>query len=174
MDSGDDLLGRCQAGQPAAFAALMLRYQERLWRYLCRVAGNSADAEDLLQETFLTIAQKVSDLAPTARLDLWIFVVARNKWLDSRRRDRSRKAQLERMASTEANSQPPDFVGTLDLNSVLSRLDEDDRNLLALVAEGFSANDIAQVLLISPQATRKRIERARSLLESLLVAEPAP
>ncbi|MDX1953499.1 MAG: sigma-70 family RNA polymerase sigma factor [Verrucomicrobiota bacterium] len=72
-----ELIQRCQTEGPSAFEEIILRYQNRLFSFLCSRMRNQADAQDALQETFLKayrhlVSFRGENLAP------WLFTIARN------------------------------------------------------------------------------------------------
>ncbi len=87
---GDDpdapLIRRLQAGEVDAFRELVETRGPRLFRYLTRAAGRHAEAEDLYQETLLKVADGIRQYRHQGTLDAWLFRVARNVWLDARKR----------------------------------------------------------------------------------------
>ena len=75
-------------GDLDALTALMARYQNRLYRYLLRIVRERAEAEDLFQQTWLRVAQKIQSFDPRRNFDAWLFTLARNLALDHLRRVR--------------------------------------------------------------------------------------
>jgi RNA polymerase sigma-70 factor (ECF subfamily) len=75
-------------GDLDALTALMARYQNRLYRYLLRIVRERAEAEDLFQQTWLRVAQKIQSFDPSRNFDAWLFTLARNLALDHLRRVR--------------------------------------------------------------------------------------
>ena len=63
-------------GDPAAFDSVFAAYRRRLYGYLVRMTRRKDVAEDLLQETFLRLAQHARRLEATTRLGAWLFTVA--------------------------------------------------------------------------------------------------
>ena len=75
-------------GDLDALTALIARYQNRLYRYLLRIVRERAEAEDLFQQTWLRVAQKIQSFDPRRNFDAWLFTLARNLALDHLRRVR--------------------------------------------------------------------------------------
>lgn len=75
-------------GDPDALAAVLTRYQNRLYRFLLRLTHQPAEAEDLFQQTWLRIAERHRQYDPQQSFEAWLFTVARNLALDHLRRVR--------------------------------------------------------------------------------------
>jgi RNA polymerase sigma-70 factor (ECF subfamily) len=73
-------------GDPRALSALLDRYQNRLYRYLLRFVRQPAVAEDLFQQTWLRVAQKIRRYDARRSFEAWLFAVARNLAIDHLRR----------------------------------------------------------------------------------------
>src|SRR5258708_26465130 len=71
------LVEQCQAGSRDAFALLVEHYQKRLFNYLCRLTGNSHDAEDLTQETFLKVYRSLHRFNSGQGFSTWLFTIAK-------------------------------------------------------------------------------------------------
>lgn len=84
--SDEDLLRATRAGDLRAFDRLYLRYERRLFGYLCRMVGDRSLAEDLLQDVMLTVIRTDSFDPARGRFSAWLFTVARNRCGEHRRR----------------------------------------------------------------------------------------
>src|SRR5258706_15141756 len=88
--NADDEIARLKRCDPDALTAMLSRYQQRLYRYLTRLVQDPAAAEDLFQQTWLRVMQKIGSYDARARFDTWLFSVAHNLAIDHLRRQRSR------------------------------------------------------------------------------------
>jgi len=79
-------VGRLRRGDAEALAALLARYQNRLYRYLLRFVREPATAEDLFQQTWLRVVEKIRRYDPRRSFEAWLFSVARNLAIDHLRR----------------------------------------------------------------------------------------
>lgn len=87
--SDEDLLARIGAGDRVAFAALFGRYAPKVKSYLMRLGAGWAAAEDLAQEAIVSVWRRAASYDATrAKASTWIFVIARNAWIDRLRRER--------------------------------------------------------------------------------------
>src|ERR1700693_5243922 len=75
-------------GDLDALEALLARYQNRLYRYLLRLVREPAEAEDLFQQTWVRVAEKIRQYDSKRNFEAWLFTVARNLAFDHLRRIR--------------------------------------------------------------------------------------
>ena len=173
------LVARLKAGDAAAFEAIYEAFRPRLFSFLARLSRRRDVAEDLLEETWLRLVTKASDLADDTRLGPWLFTVARNlfaSWCRHRALDDERI--LDRAWSwPDARESPFEAAARGEterrLEAALARLPSRDREVLLLVAgEELSPSEAASVLGLSPEAVRKRLQRARARLALGMDGEP--
>src|SRR2546422_5150425 len=69
----DSDVARLRRGDPQALEALLSRYQHRLYRYLLRLVREPALAEDLFQQTWLRVAERIQRFDPSRNFDAWLF-----------------------------------------------------------------------------------------------------
>ena len=168
------LVDRLRRGERAAFRELYGRFAQASFNFLVRLAGRRDAAEDLHQETWLSIARHAGGLAPDTDLAAWIYTVARNRFVSSRRRaDRVGPASDPTVLDRAASAPPADDPGCRDLEQALAALPEIHREVLLLVGiEGLALGQAAEVLAIRPDAARQRLARARAALADALEREP--
>jgi RNA polymerase sigma-70 factor, ECF subfamily len=87
--SDEELLSRIGCGDRQAFAALFGRYAPRVKSYLMRLGAPGAAAEDLAQDAMVTVWRRAASYdAARAKPSTWVFVIARNAWIDRLRREK--------------------------------------------------------------------------------------
>ena len=167
-------------GEPAAFDRAFAAYRGRMYAYLVRMTRRRDVAEDLLQETFLRLAQHARRLAPDTRLRAWLFTVA-HRLVISWARAQSVRAQL----AGDLPGEPPsearspleaiaDSQAQLALERAFAALPAAYREVALLVGvEGMQPAEVAVVLGHTPEAIRQRLSRARTQLAAAL-GEHAP
>ncbi len=156
------------------FELLYCRHAAAVKAYVLRRA-DAAVADDIVAEVFVVCWRRFDEL-PADALP-WLLGVARRVLSTQRRGDQRRLALHERLSSGAAEPAAPvhpaqDGV----LAAALSRLSEDDRELLLLIAwDGLTAAGAAAILGIKPATARVRLLRARRRLgEALARADSAP
>ena len=111
---------RLRRGDPAAFEALLERYQNRLYRYLLRMVREPATAEDLFQQTWLRVAEKIRSYNPQRSFEAWLFSVARNLAIDYLRRYKPESLD-EPLATGETRADQLVGAGPTALEGVIVR-----------------------------------------------------
>ena len=155
------------------FRALFQRAYPALGRYAHYRGLSKADAEDLVSSTF-EIAWRKLDQVPQDDPLPWLYSVARNLLRNHRRSEHRHTELLARLPTAEDHPDPieSDRQGAATLRDALSALDEDDQELLRLVAwDGLSPSQAAVVLGCTAVAARTRLHRARKRLAAQLGRE---
>ena len=176
------LVAQLRAGSPAAFDDIYDAYNPRLFSFLLRMTKNRADAEDLLEETWLRLVSGGEGLAAGTRLAPWLFTVARNLFLSfcrSTSREQAYTRDLTSQCLGEFSRSPYDSFSLAEfeelLEAALAGVPPLYREVLLLVGfEGLRPTEAAAVCGITPEALRQRLSRARALLsERLKAREPS-
>ena len=175
------LVARLKAGDAAAFEAVYEAFRPRLFSFLARLSRRRDVAEDLLEETWLRLVTRASDLTDDTRLGPWLFTVARNlfaSWCRHRALDSNRIFDLA-LSWPGALPRESPFEATARgeterrLEAALARLPPRDREVLLLVGgEELSPSEAAAVTGLTPEAVRKRLQRARERLALEMQDEP--
>lgn len=161
-------------GDSKAFEHLVRRHQDRLFRSIRHFVGSYADAEDLIQDTFVQAYVKLASFEGRAAFYTWLFRIAMNLVHTRARRLHSRVA-LERCKPL-ADTDPPDTTVTgntageslmqretaAQIEQALDALTDEHRTVLVLRGvEGLDYATIADLLQISIGTVRSRLHRAR-------------
>lgn len=169
------------------FSAEALQFLEPLFATAMRLTRNRADAEDLVQDTYVKAFRASGQFKRGTNLRAWLYTILHNTWRN-RRRDASRDAvevdseQVEAAAEGAGSGEPVDtperilMRSTLDaeLQAALDELPETFRQAVWLRdVEEFSYAEIAEMLSVPIGTVMSRISRGRRLLFERLSA-PAP
>jgi RNA polymerase sigma-70 factor, ECF subfamily len=174
------LAERCRQGASGAFEELYRAHAPRLFGLACRMVGR-VEAEDLLQEIFLTAHRKLASYKGDASLGTWLFRMATNLCLDHLRSRGARFSQAsdpldEETAASDASAGPVlGAIDRLDLERALAGLPERSRLVFVLHdVEGFEHREIGDMLGISDGTSKSQLHKARMRLRSALCAGQKP
>jgi RNA polymerase sigma-70 factor (ECF subfamily) len=171
----NELADRLARGEPAAFAELYDACADRLHHYLALHLGSTADADDVVQETFARMARSRKKLRRVENLTAYVFAVARNEAA------RLKSKQTRQRQVREIHPPPAQYGETAyrveaaalevaeTVRAALERLPKEQREIVELKAFGnLTLKEIAEVTALPPGtvATRYRtaLERLREWL----------
>jgi RNA polymerase sigma-70 factor (ECF subfamily) len=175
-----DLLRRHVAGDTDAFAELVRRHRDRLWAVALRVLGDPQEAEDAVQDAFVSALRGAAGFRGEAAVTTWLHRITLNACLDRVRRSRptlpldpTDAGLPDQVVAVEPDSdRVPDV---LDVTRALAQLSPDAREVLLLVdVEDRPVAEVADRLGVAIGTVKSRCWRARARLAVLLgvVAEP--
>ena len=177
MDEDADDVARLRRGDIAGLAGLMERHQDRLFRYLARLLGEEAVAEDVFQQTWLRAAQRISRFDAGRPFGPWLLAVARNLALDELRRRRPESLD-ERAGEPAAPGTPDDPLERAVARQRRGRVSEAmgalaplDREVLSLrFDEDLALPEIATRQGVPLPTAKARLYRALGRLRERLLA----
>lgn len=173
-DAEAETVVRAQGGDHRAFATLVGRYQDQVFRFILRMSGIRDEAMDLTQDTFMKAWLALPAWRPEASFRTWLFQIARHATLDvMRRRRRAEFVPFGDDAQDGAILDPPDPAPTPEqsladrqrtglLERALRELPAEQREILLLrEVEAMSYAEIAATLGIGDGTVKSRLARAR-------------
>ena len=179
---------RLQANEDAAYDELVRTYNASIFHVAYRMLGDSAESSDLVQEIFLKVFRNIGGFKGEAALKTWIFRIAfseilnRLRWWKRRRRfatvsldDSPNGTDNGSGRSVAASSPTPEQAlqskeQEAAIQQALGRLSREHRSIIVLRdIEGFSYNEIADVLGVSIGTVKSRLARARGDLKKTLM-----
>ena len=180
------LVGRARGGDFEAFEQLVVAHQQRIYRLGRRIVGQSQDADEVVQQTFLSVIEHLPELRDEARFSTWLTRIATNHALVLlRRRTRRATVPLQEDRSDESGEIPhPSYIARWSrtpeeiasqhetqqlVDEALGELDEKYRLVFLLRdVEGLSTAEAAEVLGIGLSNVKVRLLRARLMLRERL------
>jgi RNA polymerase sigma-70 factor (ECF subfamily) len=176
QDNGIDLslIRACQRGERAAFHDLFLRFRDPVFRLAFRFTAQEADAEDLAQEIFLRVFERIGTFRCESSFSTWLYRLAVNQCLNYRRRpcrvefreavpeepSRCSGDPLERSVQREQQDR---------IHQAVADLPEGLKAVFILVAlEEHTYAEAAETLDLTVEAVRMRMSRARRELRERL------
>ncbi len=156
----DALIARFARGDEAAFVALYRRYSPAVYGLLCRVLGpHRREASDLLQETWIRAARRLTSFRGDAQFRTWLMGVALNCYREWRRRQGRDEPAEPDVAACHATDELDS-----DVRRVLLGMPDAFREILVLHdIEGYTHDEIARLIGIEPGTSKSRLSRAREL-----------
>jgi RNA polymerase sigma-70 factor (ECF subfamily) len=163
-----------------SFRDSALQYLDGLYGYAMTLARNQAEAEDLVQETYLRAMSASERLRPGSNLKSWLFTILRNVRFNQLRDSRSKPRWVE----TDAPSSMPELadksskdpfslyltkIKEADVRKAIENLPAVHREVIVLREfEQLSYGEIAQILDCPPGTVMSRLNRARERLKEML------
>jgi RNA polymerase sigma-70 factor (ECF subfamily) len=178
----DPLVERAKKGDRAALEEVLAGVAPSIHRFGLRMCKNAHDADDVLQDTLLSVAKHLSEFEGRSSLSSWVFALTRNACAHRRRglknkppvSDEGMAERPDEAPSPEARAADQELAGAL--SRALDALPEDYREVVVLRdVEGLSAPETATALGVSVDAVKSRLHRAREALRRALrpMLEPA-
>lgn len=181
---------QAQGGDTTALERLILKYQNRIYNVILKMCGNTDDAAELTQETFVKVIESIDKFKGRSSFYTWLFRIAVNLTLNycqrnARTATRSLDAQdileqggqaqqlLKDLLSDERAADPAVLAQSRELCELAKRsllqLEEPQRAVVVLRdIEGMDYAQIADVLNIELGTVRSRLSRARGNLRDIL------
>lgn len=173
LDQDDELLLRVAAEDEAAFRSLVERHIDRAYGLALRILGNGADAEDVVQDTFLKVwTHRGRWEGGRAKFSTWLYRVVMNRCIDLRRQPRGEDVE----AVAEPVDNKPDAVTEIHRHEVSGMLEEamakvPEQQRYALILsyhQELSNSEIAEVMDTTVPAVESLLKRGRQRLRELL------
>jgi RNA polymerase sigma factor (sigma-70 family) len=176
------LITRARTGDSRAFDDLARREERALYRHAARIVGPGADAEDVVQDAFLSAWRSIRSFEGTS-FRAWLFRIVTNRALD-RVRARKRRPELplepaddEETTWAEPASPGPDLAdlaasreALVAVEEALTQVPEEQRAALLLRdVEGFAYEEIALMTGVEIGTVKSRIHRARVAVRNTLI-----
>jgi RNA polymerase sigma-70 factor, ECF subfamily len=174
--SDADLVARAQDGDTGAFESLVKRHIRAAHAVAFAVLAERADADDAVQDGFLSALQHLDSCWPAEKFRAWLLTIVRNRAFDLKRRGRVRSVEMleEGTAHTHEPS-PLEMAERSELNARLTAaidtLTDTQREVLMMHdVEGWKHADIAELLGLAASTVRVHLLHARRRLRTQLVA----
>lgn len=173
------LISDAVAGDSAAFSELMTLHERRMYAVALRICANREDAQDCLQDAMLRIYRSLGSFKGQSSFSTWVYRITTNTCLDELRRRKSRNAAsldnlLENGWSPSDNDNVPEKYALASeqrrtIERAIAELPEDMRSAVVLRdVQGFSYDEIAEILEANIGTIKSRISRGREKLRHIL------
>lgn len=182
MSDDQRLIADCLQGKTAAFGELVRRYQDRLFNTVYRMVDNAEDAQDVVQEAFISAYQSLDGFKGDALFFTWLYRIAVNTAISLKRRRRNtlsldggapgQGGGFEPLDESDQTRPGRDLERAEEeqrIQAALNRLSPEHRAVLVLKdMEGQKYEVMADILHVPIGTIRSRLHRARAELRDLL------
>jgi RNA polymerase sigma factor (sigma-70 family) len=170
----DELVERCRRGDQRSYVELYSKYSKAMYNTSLRIVNHTADAEDVLQESFLDAFQAIESFAYKSTFGAWLKRIVINKSINALRK---RKMEIIDIEKTSAVNIPEDEsfdeeglrFKVEEIKKAVKELPNGYRTVISLhLFEGYDHEEIAEILQISHATVRTQYMRAKQKLLSLI------
>jgi RNA polymerase sigma-70 factor (ECF subfamily) len=186
-DDDSHLVSSCRKGEIDAFEALVEKYQKKMLNVAYRMIGDYDEACEVVQDAFLSAYRSIEKFRGEARFSTWLYSIVLNLCRNRMKQLRTRGARevfsIDARAETEEDSRrmdPPDPGPSIPeqmekreidarVQGCINGIDSDYREVLVLRdIQGFSYEEIRDILKIPDGTVKSRLFRARDALKECL------
>ncbi len=177
------LVERAKQGDRAAISELVNTYSERIYNLALRILRNREDAEDVLQETFITVIEKIHSFDGRSGFFTWVYRIATNASLMRLRKNKMVFQQLNDNPDFQESIESRVFIDWSEdpslniydqevkkkLDEAINKLSDIYRSVFILRdIEGLSIKETSAILNITEENVKIRLRRARQFLRDYL------
>jgi RNA polymerase sigma-70 factor (ECF subfamily) len=178
------LISKFSKGCEQSFAEIIARYETKVHNLAMRLTRNPEDAEEVIQDVFITVYRKISSFEGKAKFSSWLYRITVNAAFMKLRKKKQEKAiSLDDVMSSIENqpiTQPNAFGARADslaidnevrtaLEGAIGKLPEDYRAVFVLRdVDGLSNKEVSDILGLSIPAVKSRLHRSRIMLRKRL------
>lgn len=171
--SDAELVERVRSGDADAFDALVGRHMARAYGFAFRLLGHREDAEDLVQDVFLTVLEKVDAFQAGREFAPWFYRILANRALTQRKARALRRTEAIPDQARAPNVSPARAAEQADVRErvrhAVDALPDRQRVIVDLFElEGWTGPEIAELLEVSPATVRWHLHEARRTLREAL------
>jgi RNA polymerase sigma-70 factor (ECF subfamily) len=176
----EDVVRRVLGGDTALFEILMRRYNQRLFRVARGIMHTDADAEDVVQQAYVSAYANLAQFGGAAAFSTWLTRIVINEALGRmRKRNRLSEVDIEEPAVTRLKAPiatPEDQVSRRETGAILEAavaLLPDNYRVVFMMreVEQLSVAETAECLELSEENVKVRLHRAKAMLRESLFAE---
>ncbi len=169
-----EIIDRCRQGNRDAQFQLYKLYYKSMYSTSLRIVGNETDAEDIMQESFLSAFKKIDSYEGKVSFGAWLKKIVVNRSLDCLKK---RKVVFEEINEKLLDAEENPFMETKEIDvqrikAAIMKLPEGYRVVLSLyLLEGYDHDEISEILHISNSSSRSQLLRAKKKLREFLLKD---
>lgn len=166
-----ELIDGCKAGDQKAQFQVYKLYYKAMYNTSLRIVGDTMEAEDVMQESFLAAFEKINTYSGTVSFGAWLKRIVINRSLDTINRKKAIFEDIEK--HYDLKSVPEEDNGDLEevelkiemVKAAINKLPDGYRIILSLyLLEGYDHDEISEILSISSSTSRSQLSRAKQKL----------
>lgn len=168
-----DLIDACRTGDRNAQFKIYKLYYKAMFNTILRIVNDTAEAEDIMQESFLDAFQRLNSYTGEGSFGSWLKRIVINRSLDYMRKEKETvpfdEVEYDMPDQFEESTEEEIQFKVAEVKKSIYLLPDEYRVILSLfLLEGYDHEEISQILKISNQLSRTRYSRARQKLLGLL------
>ncbi len=179
----ESILGEVEVEKQNEFQNVVMPHKNDLYNYALAIARNSDDAQDLVQETYFKAYKNYHQFEGGTNSKAWMFMILKNTFINNYRKLKREPSKVDydeiediyeniKSEQSKDNNLDLDLYNNLfddDLSSALAKLPEKMKEVFLLCdLEGYSYEEISEIVDIPIGTVRSRLHRARKLLQDEL------
>ena len=179
----ESIPGKVEVEKQNEFQNVVMPHKNDLYNYALAIARNSDDAQDLVQETYFKAYKNYHQFEGGTNSKAWMFMILKNTFINNYRKLKREPSKVDydeiediyeniKSEQSKDNNLDLDFYNNLfddDLSSALAKLPEKMKEIFLLCdLEGYSYEEISEIVDIPIGTVRSRLHRARKLLQDEL------
>src|ERR1700712_4772147 len=168
----EDLVERCKANERKAQEMLYKQFASKMLGVCMRYAADKMEAEDMLQNGFIRVFQKLADFRGEGSFEGWIRRIMVHSSIEYYRKHHKmlQVADLDEHNEPSVNATAMANLGAKDLMALIQRLSPGYRMVFNLYAiEGYSHREIGEIMGMTEGASKSQLSRARGILKEQIV-----
>ena len=166
------LIASCKEGDKKAQFTLYKQYYKAMYNTALRIVGDNFEAEDIMQESFLSAFTKLDSFSGTVTFGAWLKKIVINNSLTAlKKNNKLETVSLEKVTIKEVQEETQNY-SNLKVDDILNKVSVLKTNykvaLTLNLIEGYDYEEIAQIMDISYENSRTTVSRAKNKLRQLL------
>lgn len=168
----DELIARCRKGDSNAHFRLYKLYSKAMFNVGFRITGNETDAEDALQEAFISAFRNLDHYRGDATFGAWLKRIVVNKAINLVKQKKHEPIPDDERWDVAEESEPAEYKGEFTVERVkraIGQLPDGYRSVLSLyLMEGYDHQEIAEIMGITESTSKSQLNRAKGKLKEIL------
>jgi RNA polymerase sigma-70 factor (ECF subfamily) len=167
-----ELIARCKAGDRDAHYALYRQYSKAMFNVGFRITGNADDADDVLQEAFISAFRSLDSYRGDASFGAWLKRIVVNKAINAVQRRKHDSIPDDEQWDVAEPVESSEYREELTIDRVkkaIAQLPDGYRSVLSLyLIEGYDHQEIAEIMSITESTSKSQLNRAKAKLREYL------